>query len=81
MMFMINTMLDPTAPVAIVGGGAAGLMAAITAASCGARVTIFEKTNRLGTKLRITGKGRCNLTNDCDRDEFLSNVPGNPRFL
>ena len=56
------------------GGGAAGMMAALTAAKSGAQVTLFERTGRLGRKLRITGKGRCNLTNDCDVNEFLSNV-------
>lgn len=67
--------------VIVVGGGAAGLMAAITAAQMGAAVTLFEKNDRLGKKLRITGKGRCNVTNDCDMNEFLANVPTNPRFL
>lgn len=67
--------------VAVVGGGAAGMMAAIRAAENGASVVLLEPNDRLGRKLRITGKGRCNLTNDCDRDEFLSNVPTNPRFL
>ena len=67
--------------VAVVGGGAAGMMAAITAAQYGAEVTLFEKNDRMGKKLRITGKGRCNLTNDCDLNEFLTNVPTNPRFL
>ena len=67
--------------VAVVGGGAAGMMAAIAAANMGADVTLFERNDRLGKKLRITGKGRCNVTNDCDRDTFLSNVPTNPRFL
>ncbi len=72
---------DRQTEVAIIGGGAAGMMAAIRAAECGAKVTLFEKNDRLGKKLRITGKGRCNLTNDCDNNEFLSNVPTNPRFL
>ena len=67
--------------VAVVGGGAAGMMAAITAAEAGAQVTLIEKNDRLGKKLRITGKGRCNLTNQCDLAEFLANVPTNPRFL
>ncbi|MBQ5362382.1 MAG: aminoacetone oxidase family FAD-binding enzyme, partial [Clostridia bacterium] len=67
--------------VAVVGGGAAGMMAAIAAANMGANVTLFERNDRLGKKLRITGKGRCNVTNDCDRDAFLANVPTNPRFL
>lgn len=67
--------------VAVIGGGAAGMMAAIKAAELGASVTIFEKTDRMGKKLRITGKGRCNVTNDSDRDEFFANIPRNPRFL
>jgi predicted Rossmann fold flavoprotein len=67
--------------VAVIGGGPAGMMAAISAAQNGACVTLFEKNDRLGKKLRITGKGRCNVTNDCDTNEFLLNVPTNPRFL
>lgn len=67
--------------VAVVGGGAAGMMAAITAAEAGASVILFERNNRTGKKLRITGKGRCNVTNDCDLNTFLANVPSNPRFL
>lgn len=67
--------------VVVVGGGAAGMMAAISAAEYGAAVTLFERNDRMGKKLRITGKGRCNVTNDCDMNEFLSNVPTNPRFL
>ena len=57
------------------------MMTAVSAAKAGADVTVFEKGDRLGRKLRITGKGRCNVTNDCDFEEFLSNVPKNPRFL
>ena len=67
--------------IAVIGGGAAGMMAAGTASLYGADVTIFESTNRLGKKLAITGKGRCNVTNNCTRDEFLENVTKNPRFL
>ena len=67
--------------VIVVGGGAAGMMAALTAAQNGADVTLFERTGRLGRKLRITGKGRCNVTNDCDTNEFLANVMTNPRFM
>ena len=67
--------------VAVIGAGAAGMMAAITAAEAGADVTLFERNDRVGKKLRITGKGRCNVTNNCDNNEFLSNVPTNPRFL
>lgn len=67
--------------VIVVGGGAAGMMAAISAAEYGADVLLCERNDRLGKKLRITGKGRCNVTNDCDLNTFLSNVPTNPRFL
>lgn len=67
--------------IVIIGGGAAGMMAAIHAASAGAEVTLLEKMNTCGKKLRITGKGRCNVTNDCTLQEFLQNVPTNPRFL
>lgn len=71
--------------IAIIGGGAAGLMAAAYAAEIRDpdtdEVLLIEQNDRMGKKLRITGKGRCNLTNDCDRDEFLANVPTNPRFL
>ena len=79
-MYMKNTMSD-TRKVIVIGGGAAGMMAAIAAARYGAEVTLFEKNDRLGKKLRITGKGRCNVTNDCELQEFLQNVPTNPRFL
>ena len=67
--------------VIVVGGGAAGLFAAISAAENGADVILLEKNERCGKKLRITGKGRCNVTNDCTTEEFLQNVPSNPRFL
>lgn len=80
MTYMKNTMSDQR-KVIVIGGGAAGMMAAIAAARYGAEVTLFEKNDRLGKKLRITGKGRCNVTNDCELQEFLQNVPTNPRFL
>ena len=67
--------------VLIIGGGAAGMMAAIHAAYEGAEVTLLERNDSCGKKLRITGKGRCNVTNDCTLQEFLGNVPRNPRFL
>ncbi|MBR0205736.1 MAG: NAD(P)/FAD-dependent oxidoreductase [Clostridia bacterium] len=67
--------------VAVVGGGPAGQMAAITAAQNGHRVTLLEKNEKLGKKLYITGKGRCNVTNACGRDGFFANVIRNPRFL
>ena len=65
----------------VVGGGAAGMMAAITAAENGAQVTLLERNDRLGKKLYITGKSRCNVTNDCAPEDFFPNVPRNPRFL
>ena len=67
--------------VCVIGGGPAGMMAAGTAALYGADVTIFEGTDRLGKKLAITGKGRCNVTNRCTTQEFLENVITNPRFM
>ena len=67
--------------VAIIGGGAAGMMAAARLISYGFDVTLYEKNARLGRKLAITGKGRCNVTNNCTADEFFKNVPTNPRFL
>lgn len=67
--------------IAVVGGGAAGLMAAGFAAQSGARVTLIEKNKKVGRKIVITGKGRCNLTNDCDVQTFVRNVPVNGRFL
>jgi len=65
----------------IIGGGAAGLMAAVTAADYGKSVILFERNPRVGRKLLITGKGRCNVTNNCVRDEFFDNIPCNSRFL
>ena len=67
--------------VIVIGGGAAGMAAALFAARGGASVTLLERNEKLGKKVYITGKGRCNMTNDCDRDTFLSQVPRNPRFL
>lgn len=67
--------------VVVIGGGPAGMMAAIVAASRGKKVILIEKNSTLGKKLLITGKGRCNITNDCDISEFISNVPVNGRFL
>lgn len=67
--------------IAVIGGGPAGMMGAIYGAMNGASVTLFEKNDRLGKKLAITGKGRCNVTNDCDNNEFLKNVISNPKFL
>ncbi len=67
--------------VIVVGGGAAGMMAAITAAGQGCKVLLLERNNRLGKKLLITGKGRCNVTNACSAREVLENTPRNGRFL
>ena len=67
--------------VLVVGAGAAGLIAAGTAAENGAGVTLLEKNQRVGRKIMITGKGRCNLTNNCDVQTFINNVPVNGRFL
>ncbi len=66
------------AKIAVIGGGAAGMLAAGRAAQRGHEVHLFEKNNRLGKKILITGKGRCNVTNDGDLDAFLDNIPGNP---
>ena len=67
--------------VIIVGGGAAGMMAGIASASNGNETIILEKMNTCGKKIRITGKGRCNVTNAIDIEEFIKNIPGNGRFL
>ena len=69
------------AKIAVIGGGAAGMLAAGRAAQRGHEVHLFEKNNRLGKKILITGKGRCNVTNDGDLDAFLDNIPGNPYFM
>lgn len=65
----------------VIGGGASGMIAAISAGRNGHRVVLLEKNEKLGKKLYITGKGRCNLTNACDRDAFFENVMSNPKFL
>ncbi len=69
--------------IAIIGAGPAGIMAAITAANNNSdyQITVFDKNEKIGRKLLITGKGRCNLTNNCDIDTLLCNIPKNPRFL
>ncbi len=69
------------ANVIVVGGGAAGMMAAGRAAEKGHQVHLYEKNDRLGKKIYITGKGRCNLTNDSDIDTHLNNIPSNPYFM
>ena len=65
----------------IIGGGAAGMAAAIAAAGQGHEVHLYEKNEKLGKKVYITGKGRCNVTNACDVSEMMQNVVTNPRFL
>lgn len=69
------------ANVLVIGGGAAGLLAGIAAAQSGAQTVILEKMCRPGKKILITGKGRCNITNNCDLQEIIKNIPGNGRFL
>ena len=65
----------------VIGGGPAGMFAAVTAAKRGKKVLLLERNDRLGKKLLITGKGRCNVTNNCTAQEILQNVPSNSRFL
>ncbi|MBP5312777.1 MAG: NAD(P)/FAD-dependent oxidoreductase [Clostridia bacterium] len=67
--------------IVVVGGGPAGMAAAIFAAREGAKVAIVEKNPCLGRKLCITGKGRCNITNNCGKDDFFASIPENPRFM
>lgn len=67
--------------VIVVGGGAAGMMAAIAASENGAEVSLYEKNEKLGKKIYITGKGRCNVTNDCDPEDFFNNIISNPKFM
>ena len=67
--------------VIVIGGGAAGMIAAIASAQCGNNITIIEKMNSCGKKLLITGKGRCNITNSADLNGFIENTPTNPKFL
>ena len=73
--------LDNQKNVVVVGGGAAGMMAAIFAARQGAAVTLVEPNEKVGRKIYITGKGRCNVTNSCDREAFMASVPRNGKFL
>ena len=69
------------AELVVIGGGPAGMLCAATAAERGLKVVLLEKNAQLGRKLRITGKGRCNLTNACDVKTFMRNIPGDGRFL
>ncbi len=81
MKYMTEAENSKTCEVIVVGAGAAGMMAAITAAERGKRVLLIEKNDRPGKKLAITGKGRCNVTNNCDIPELIRNIPRNPKFL
>ena len=74
-------MEDILKKVIVIGAGAAGLMCAAAAAARGCQVTVYEKNEKAGKKIYITGKGRCNLTNDCEPQEFLSHIVRNPKFL
>lgn len=67
--------------VIVIGGGAAGMMAAYAAAECGHKVVLLEQNEKLGKKLYITGKGRCNVTNACEQDKLFENIVSNPKFL
>ena len=78
---IIEIQVDHMSKVFVVGGGASGMLAAIAAARNGHKVELFEKNEKLGKKLYITGKGRCNLTNACDQDTFFEQVVTNPKFL
>ena len=77
-----GSMSEKTAPdVLVIGGGAASMMAALQAAWAGAQVLLLEKNEKLGKKIYITGKGRCNVTNTADVEAFMREVPRNPKFL
>ena len=67
--------------IVVVGGGASGMLSAIYSARAGAEVILLEKNEKLGKKIYITGKGRCNVTNDCEVDDFLQNVVHGSKFL
>lgn len=77
----METNTDKPLDIAVIGAGAAGMVAAIFAAENGAKVTLFDKNERAGRKLGLTGKGRCNLTNNCPVNGFIESVQRNPRFL
>lgn len=77
----VNGIMGKICELVVIGGGAAGMMCAIQAASRGVDTVILEPNRQLGRKLRITGKGRCNVTNNCDIKEFMANIPGDGRFL
>jgi len=71
----------PNIDAVVIGGGAAGMMCALVAAERGLKIALLEPNKILGRKLRITGKGRCNVTNNCDIKQFMQNIPGDGRFL
>ena len=73
--------LGGVSKVIVAGGGPAGMMAAVSAADLGHQVTLLEQNEKLGKKLYITGKGRCNVTNDSDVENLLAHVVSNPKFL
>lgn len=83
MTFIRKLMKQMKYDVIVIGGGPAGMMASYYAAKTdpNAKILLFEKNEQLGRKLRITGKGRCNITNDCDEKTFLNNIPQNSKFL
>ena len=74
-------MIKNSCKIIVVGGGAAGMMAAIQAAERGAAVTLFEKNEKLGKKIYITGKGRCNVTNACDMEGLFDHMVSNKNFM
>lgn len=77
----MSTYFETYIDLAVIGGGAAGLMCAAIASERGLRVLVIDPNEKSGRKLRITGKGRCNLTNNCDVKTILANIPGDGRFL
>ncbi len=81
LIYVIISLTGDFVSIVVIGAGPAGMMCAATAALYGADVVLLERNDRVGRKLGITGKGRCNVTNACNRDEFLKNVVRNPRFL
>lgn len=81
MVYMKKSKISAAYDVIVIGGGAAGMISAATAASSSCHVLLIEKNTKCGRKLFITGKGRCNVTNNCSPEEVLQNVPVNPRFL
>ena len=74
-------MIPDRTELVVIGGGAAGMMCAYNAAQRGMSVVLVDPNRQLGRKVRITGKGRCNVTNNCDIKEFMRNIPGDGRFL